>query len=136
MHDNIHDAFQDIFMKLECCVNRHAQVKILKMIIKLRDKVDARKKQQSNNANCKRLYNLLRNKVHRELKKSKKQYYADYFVDNVNNIKKLGKASGKIVNISKVPTKISQLSLGGKFIEDDKELATDFNNFFVNVGPN
>ena len=39
------------------------------------------------------------------------------------------------MDISKVPTKISQLSIGGKIIEDDNELATNFNNFFVNVGP-
>ena len=30
----------------------------------------------------------------------------------------------------------SQLNVGGKIIDDDKEIATNFNNFFVNVGPN
>ena len=45
-------------------------------LIKLRNKAHARKKRQPNNVNCKRFYNLLRNRVHRELKKSKKQYYA------------------------------------------------------------
>ena len=32
-------------------------------------------------------------------------------------------------------TKTSQLNIGGKVIDDDKELATKFNEFFVNVGP-
>ena len=38
------------------------------------------------------VYNLLRNRVNRELKKSKKQYYAEYFSANLNNIKKPGMA--------------------------------------------
>ena len=44
--------------------------------------------------NYKRLYNLLRNRVNRELKKSKKQYYADYFASNINNTKTWGWYSG------------------------------------------
>ena len=63
-------------------------------MIKIRNKVFARKKRQPDNENCKRLYNLLRNRVNREIKKSKKQYYAEYFTENVNNIKKHGKVSG------------------------------------------
>ena len=57
-------------------------------MIKIRNKVFARKKRQPNNENHKRLYNLLRNRVNRDIKKSKKQYYAEYFADNVNNTKK------------------------------------------------
>ena len=34
---------------------------------------------------------LLRNRVQRELK-TKQKYYAEYFAENVNNIKKCGKA--------------------------------------------
>ena len=41
-------------------------------LIKLRNKAHARKKRQPNNVNCKRLNNLLRNRVQRELKKSLK----------------------------------------------------------------
>ena len=29
-----------------------------------------------------------------------------------------------------------QLNIGGKIIDNDKEIATNFNNFFTNVGPN
>ena len=69
--------------------------KILKMI-KIRDKAYARKKRQPNNENCKGLYNLFRNRVNWEIKKSKKQYYAEYFAENVNNIKKHGLVSEKL----------------------------------------
>ena len=57
-------------------------------LIKLRNKVFARKKRQPNNENCKRLYSLLRNRINRKLKKSKKQHYIEYFSEHVNNIKK------------------------------------------------
>ena len=71
-------------------------------MIKIRNKIFARKKRQPNNNNCKHLYSLLRNRVNRELKKSKKQYYAEYFDEDVNNIKKtwdgIKKLKGKVVN--------------------------------------
>ena len=87
--NNVDDSFQDFYRKLEGCVNRHAPMKKLTpreiqtknkpwineeiaKLIKLRNKAHARKKRQPNNVNCKRLNNLLRNRVQRELKKSLK----------------------------------------------------------------
>ena len=87
-HDNVHDSFIDFYTKLEGSVNKHAPLKkwspkeikvknkpwlnadILKMI-EVRNKVFARKKRQPNNENYKQLYNLLRNRVNRELKSEK-----------------------------------------------------------------
>ena len=76
-HENVHNLFNDFYSKLERSVNRHAPLRsspkeikiknkpwlntiILKMI-KIRNKV----------FHCKRLYNLLRKRITRELKKSK-----------------------------------------------------------------
>ena len=74
-HDNVHGSFNDFYIKLEGSVNRHAPLKklspkevkmknkpwlsanILKLI-KVRNKVFARKKRQPDNENCKPLYNL------------------------------------------------------------------------------
>ena len=39
------------------------------------------------------------------------------------------------MNIKQTSAKTSQLKIGGKIIVDDKDLATNFNEFFVNVGP-
>ena len=39
------------------------------------------------------------------------------------------------MNLKKTHTKTSQLIIGGKIIDDDQKLATNFNEFFVNVGP-
>ena len=93
-HDNVHDSFSDFYSKLEGSVNRHAPLKKLtpeeiklkskpwlnveiQKLIKIRNKVFARKKRQPNNGNHKRLYNLLRNRVNRDIKKCKRQYYAE-----------------------------------------------------------
>ena len=112
-YNNVQHLFNDFYVKLDGCVNRHAPLnklspkeikakykpwvsgEILKMI-KIRDKAYARKKRQPNNEKWKRLYNLFQNRVNREIEKSKKQYYADYFAENVNNIKKRGMVSGKL----------------------------------------
>ena len=50
--------------------------------------------------------------------------------------KKLGRVFGTKVNIMKMSSNPSQLNINGKIIDDDKKLATNFNNFFVNVGQN
>ena len=46
-----------------------------------------RKKRQPKNIAVKLLYNKFRNRVNRELKKSKIEYYSQYFEDNSNNSK-------------------------------------------------
>ena len=136
---NVHDSFEDFYTKLDGAVNRHAPLKkltpkevklrnkpwltpeILKMI-KTRNKAFERKKRQPNNENCKRIYNEFRNRVNRELKRAKKVYYANYFEDNINNIKKTWQGIRKIVNIKKHSAKTSQLNIGGRVIDDNREL--------------
>ena len=145
------DSFKDFYTKLEASVDRHAPLKkltpreikirskpwlsteILKMI-KIRNKLFARKKRQPKNVNCKRLYNLFRNRVNKDIKKSKKKYYADYFNEHVNNITKTWEGIKKIVNIKKTSIRTTQLKIGGKIIDIDKEIATNFNMFFYQCG--
>ena len=74
---NVNDSFKDFYTKLEASVDRHAPLapreikirstpwlstEILKMI-KIRNKIFARKKRQPKNVNCECLYNLFRNRV-------------------------------------------------------------------------
>ena len=84
-----YDSFKDFYTKLEASVDRHAPLKkltpreikirskpwlsteILKMI-KIRNKLFARKMRQPKNVNCKCLYNLFRNELVRILKNQKK----------------------------------------------------------------
>ena len=79
--------------------------------------------------NCKHLYNLFRNRVNRELKKSKKRYYVDYFTENINNIKKTWDGIKNIVNLKKTSKRTTQLNIGGKIIDSNNEIATNFNSF-------
>ena len=79
--DNVHDSFNEFYIKLEGSVNspkeavaKRSQNEKLSLVtvsadilklIKVRNKVFARKKRQTDIGNCKRLYNLLRNRINR-----------------------------------------------------------------------
>ena len=39
------------------------------------------------------------------------------------------------MNVRKTSNKTTHLNIGGKIIDIDKDIANNFNNFFVNVGP-
>ena len=151
---DVNDQFNDFYMRLDACVDRHAPLKKLKFdemktrskpwitppIIKLireRDKLFNRKKSQPNNDNITALYNLFRNRVNRELKKSKKAYYNNYFNEHKNNIKMTWNGIKSIINTKNTTSyNISHLSDNGKVINKPDEIANAVNNFFVNVGPN
>ena len=151
---DVNEKFNDFYFKLEACVERHAPLKKLTLkeiklekkpwitsefnkMIKMRNKLFQRKKRQPNNENNKRLYNLFRNRVIRELKNSKNIYYNEFFEVNNNNIKKTWEGIRSIVNISKpkMPS-VSQIKVNEKVIDNPKKVVEAFNNFFVNVGPN
>ena len=152
--EDVNDKFNDFYFKLEGCVERHApltkltpkEIKLeskpwitseLNKMIKIRNKLFQRKKRQPNNENKKRLYNLFRNRVIRELRKSKKSYYNEFFKTNTNNIKKTWEGIRSIININKVKLpSISQIKVKDKIIDNPKKVVEAFNNFFVNVGPN
>ena len=151
---NINDQFNDFYFKIEGCVSRHApykkltpkEVKLngkpwisneLTKMIKIKNKLFYRKKRQPNNENVKKLYNLFRNRVNRELNKSKKDYYSKYFEDNKKNSKKVWEGIRSIINLSNSNNNpISQLKVDEKSIDDPKEIASTLNNLFVNIGPN
>ena len=134
-----------------CCVDRHAPIKKLKpreiklitkpwitpelsRMIKTKNKLFVRKKRQPSNENVKLLYSIFRS---RDLKKSKKSYYATYFEEHCNTIKKIWVGIRSIVSIKKsTKTYITQLTINNKVIDVPKQVANEVNNFFVNVGPN
>ena len=151
---DVNDQFNDFYYKLEGCVNRHAPFKkltpkevklhqkpwissrLIKMI-KIKNKLFNRKKRQPNNANVKQLYNIFRNRVNRELVKSKKEHYSQYFIDNSNNSKMIWDGIRSIININKTKTNyISQIKINNKLIDNPKNIVESLNDFFVNVGPN
>ena len=134
--EDVNVQFKDFYLRLKGCVERHALFKKLtskeiklkhkpwitvdiNKMIKLKNKLFQRKKRQTNNLEIKRLYNLFRNRVNRELKKAKKNYYTKYFEE-----KKSTKST------------ISQIKVNNEVIKNHIEIVETLNNFFVNVGPN
>ena len=154
MYHDVNDQFLDFYHKLQGCVDRHAPLKkltpkeikleqkpwiskeLIKMI-KIKNKLFNRKKRQPNNDNIKRLYNIFRNRVNRELIKSKKNYYTKFLEDNNNNSRKIWEGIKSIINIKNSKgTSISQLKINEKLIDNTKEIVENVNDFFVNIGPN
>ena len=151
--EDINDQFWDFYFKLNGCVERHAPIReltaaeiklknkpwitsVITKMIKIRNKLFRRKKRQPNNENVKRVYNLIRNRVIRELKKSKKKYYSEYFEEHNNNIKKTWSGIREIVNLKNSDShKVSQLNINGVTIDNTNDIVNSFNDFFVNVGP-
>ena len=149
---NVNDQFNDFYWRLEGCVDRHAPLKKVKMkelklnskpwitpeiarMIKHRDNLFKRKKRQPNNDNIRSLYNIFRNRVNRELKKSKKSYYNSYFENCKHDIQKTWDGIKSIINPNRSSKNITQLNINGKIIDNPLDISNKFNNFFVNVGP-
>ena len=87
-------------------------------------------KQKKNEDRIKRVYNISRNCITREIKKAKKEYYKNYFHDNINNMK-------NILNINKKGgSPQSELLHRGKNINNNKDKVNSFNEIFTAVGPN
>ena len=152
--DDADELMNDFLWRLDGCVHRHAPTKKLNRkevqrklnpwmtneimkLIKIRDRLFERKKRQPDNSTVIDAYKKVRNKVSRETKKSKNEYYKKYFESHSNDIRKTWEGVRKIIGAGKpVGYGISQLNIKGKIIDDPKDIANSVNNFFVNVGPN
>ena len=151
--DDVNHQFNDFYFKLAGCVERHAPIKklspkevklkhkpwisreLIKMI-KIRNKLHRRKKHQTNNENIKILYTLFRNRVNREMKKSKRDHYNKYFENNGKDVKKTWDGIRSIINIrNHVQSSITQLKVKESLITNPKRIVEEVNNYFVNVGP-
>ena len=104
--------------------------------MRIRDRLFERKKRQPLNDHVRVVYNRVRNRVSRQLAKSKKEHYESYFDEMNSNIKKTWEGIRKIVNVKKsTKFSISHLNINGKIVDEPIDIANNFNNFFVNVGP-
>ena len=143
----------DLSWRLNGCAERHApterltpnEIKLrlkpwitpdIQKLIKVRDRLFARKKRQPSNDHVCGVYNLARNRVTREIDKSKKVHYDSYFEEHNSNLKKTWEGIRSIVNVKKsTKLSISHLTINGKIVDQSLDIANSFNNFFVNVGP-
>ena len=75
-----------------------------------------------------------RNYVVYEIRKSKSEYFKNYFDQHKTSMKQIWSGIRKIVNTRQSSSRfISQISVDGKDLKDPKQIANAFNNFFVNV---
>lgn len=83
-------------------------------------------------------YKDYKNLFERIKKNSKKNYYHGLFNKYVNNIKKTWQTMKEIIGRSKVYNKNSlprKIFVNNLEIEDQNEIANNFNDFFVSIGP-
>ena len=147
------NKFNDFIWRLEACVDRHAPLKklsttqrkrndnpwinnhIIRLISRKND-LFTQLKDAPTNYMIKRSYILFRNRVTREIKKAKKEYYKQFFIKNLNNIKSTWKGIKDIINVnSNHNDHINQIKHNGNLIDDDEKIANTFNNFFTKIGP-
>ena len=75
-----------------------------------------------------------RNSIANITKLSKKQHYASFFNDNLNNLKNTWKGIKEIINIkSNTYNKPSSLSVNNQLLTDESDIANSFNEFFANI---
>ena len=100
-------------------------------MIKIEDRLFARRKREPGNLTVKRTYNRVRNKVKNEIFKSKRKYQKSYFEKYNTDIKKTWEGIRKLVNVKKpVDFSISQLHIKGKVVDNPEAIANSFNNYF------
>ena len=150
--DDTNVLYDDFIWRLSNCVDRHVPLKKLNKkqlklkskpwintfiikLIKHRDKLFSRKKKDPTNEIITNAYRLFRNRVTREIKNSKKNYYNSYFETCKNDMKKTWKGIRELINSNSKNNKISQLTDNDKIINDPLDIANKFNDFFTNVGP-
>ena len=97
----------------------------IQKLIKHRDKL-LRKLNRKFTHDTEYLYKKFRNR--------KINYYNHYFVEHQTNMKLLWTGIRSIINIkSKQFYNISQLVQNGEIVQNSKEIANIFNNYFVNI---
>ena len=81
-----------------------------------------------------RVYRQLRNRVNRDIKKAKSDYYTNLIQENQGDAKGFWKALKKTLPSLKTSTYISSLRVDGAVVTSDELIATVLNNFFVSIG--
>ena len=148
---DVNNKYTEFITKLEECTNSHVPIRelsrkeqkiknkpwitnfILKKITH-RNRLFVKKKRNPNNADLKMAYNLFRNSVTRDIKASKRNYYASYFENCKNNMKKTWKGIREIINTKSSMSCISHIYHNGQTITEPITIANTFNNFFTSIG--
>ena len=80
-------------------------------------------------------YKTLRNHIVKLIRISKKEYFANFFEENNNNIKKTWEGIRDLINVTKKSSRnIYKLLNNNETITENEAVADTMNNFFTNIG--
>ena len=83
-----------------------------------------------------RIYQIFRNKVYIEIRKSKSRYYCQKIDEcNKNDPKNTWKLINSLTGHSSMSKHINEIEVDDKTFRDDKNISEAFNEFFTNIGP-
>ena len=145
--------FKSFYSKISSIINKHIPVKQLsRREIKLKSKPwiskALRKSIQIKNNYYKKYlktkstyyhtkFKLYRNKLNHLLKISKKQYYNEYFFQNIKDGKRIWKGIKQIVQFKPLTSqRLIKIVDNNLEITEPKLVANAFNNYFANIGKN
>ena len=76
----------------------------------------------------------LNNEITSTTRRNKKEYYAKYFADHKNDLKKVWQGIKEIINIKhKSQNSPSCIKIGDKYTTDPTTISNQFNNYFSNI---
>ena len=81
-------------------------------------------------------YKQYRNKLHYLINLEEKKYYQNLILENRSNMRETWKIIKRVINRNKTSRHVQKFKFNDQIVSDKGEIATHFNNFFANIGPN
>ena len=81
-------------------------------------------------------YKQMRNKINKELREAKVNYYSSKIANQKQNPKEAWKTINQILGRKNKPTIINELKMADKTLKSSEEIAEGFNKFFTDIGRN
>ena len=106
----------------------------LRELIKIKNKLYVGTKRGQNKYEKHLFHKQYRNKLNHLLRSAERKYYQDILKEHRSNVKRCWQIIKLIINKNKNVSVNKRFKHNGKIVEDGKEIADRFNNFFVNVG--
>ena len=109
---------------------------ILKESIKVKNKLYVNRFKGNNPVEQIDYYKRYRNRLNHILRAAERKHYHDLIIQHKSNVKKTWSVIKNVINKNKSRPICDKFKHNGEIINDRKDIADHFNNFFVNVGTN
>ena len=83
-----------------------------------------------------KIYKKYRTELNRVMRQAERKYYKELIEMHKSNLKKTWAIIKSVVNKNRSKSPSQKFKHNGKIIEDGQEIATRFNDFYINVGEN